>query len=158
MLLNGNAWVEKEGNPLFDVTSESYDEAEVCELMTLFLSKLVTLIGAKNVGLYRDDGLAVIHQANRPKIDRIRKTVITRFKSEELSVTIDKNWIGRDFALDKFFPCSKPNNTPLYIHSESGLSLSFIKELPSLTNRRISNLSCDKDEFNKPKPIYESAL
>ena len=165
MFLNGNALVEKEGNPLFDVTSESYDKTEVCELTSLFLSKLVTLIGTKNVGLYRDDGLAVIHQANRPKIDRIRKTVITRFKSEELSVSIDKNWIGRDFPevsfnleMDKFFPCSKPNNTPLYIHSESGLSLSFIKELPSLTNRRISNLSCDKDEFNKPKPIYESAL
>ena len=53
------------------------------------LSKIVPLIGTKNVGLYRDDGLAVIHKANGPKMDRIRKDIIALFKFEGLSITID---------------------------------------------------------------------
>ena len=82
---DGNAWVKKEGNPLYDVTMGSYDGAEVYELVGLYLlGKLALLIGAKSVGFYRDDGLAVIHQANGPKI-------IALFKSEGLSITIDKN-------------------------------------------------------------------
>ena len=80
---DGNAWVKKEGNPLFDATMGSYDGVEVCELVGLYLlGKLAPLIGTKNVGLYRDDGLAVIHQANGPKKDRIRKDIIAYFKSE----------------------------------------------------------------------------
>ena len=64
--------LKKEGNPLFDVSMGSYSGAEVCELVRFYLlGKLTPLIGTKNVGLYRDDGLAVIHQANGPKMDRI---------------------------------------------------------------------------------------
>ena len=70
---------------------EIHDEAEVCELVGLYLlGKLAPLIGIKNVGLYRDDGLAVIHQANGPKMKRIRKDIIALLKSEGLSITIDK--------------------------------------------------------------------
>ena len=72
----------------------SYDGAEICELVRLYLlGKLAPLIGTKNVGLYRDDGLAVIHQANGPKMDRIRKDIIALFKSKGLSITIDTNLI-----------------------------------------------------------------
>ena len=163
---DGNAWVRKEGNPLFDVTMGSYNGAEVCELVGLYLSgKLAPLIGTKYVGLYRDDGLAVIHQANGPKMDRIRKDVIALFKSEELTITIDTDVIETDFLyvsfnleMDKFLPYRKPSNTRLYIHSESSHPHSIIKRFPSMTNKRISNLSCNEHEFNKAKPLYESAL
>ena len=60
--------------------------------------------------------------------------------------------------MENFFPYRKPNNIPLYIHSESNHPPSITKQLPSMTNRRISNLSCNENEFNKAKPIYESAL
>ena len=94
---DGNAWVKKEGNPLFDVTIGSYDGAEVCELVGIYLlGKLAPLIGSKNVGFHRHNGLAVIHQANGPKIDRIRKDIIALFKSEGLSITIDTNLIETD--------------------------------------------------------------
>ena len=94
---DGNARVKKEGNPLFDVTIGSYDGAEVCELVGIYLlGKLAPLIGSKNVGFYRHNGLAVIHQANGPKIDRIRKDIIALFKSEGLSITIDTNLIETD--------------------------------------------------------------
>ena len=91
---------------------ESYDGAEVCGLVELYLlDKLAPLIGTKNIGLYRDDGLAVIHQANGLKMDRIRKNIIALFKSEGLSITINTNLIETDFLdvsfnleMDKFFP------------------------------------------------------
>ena len=97
--------------------------------------------------------------------DRIRKDIIALFKSEGLSITIDTNLIETDFLdvsfnleMDKFFPYRKPNNTPLYIHSESSHPPSIIKQLPSTTSKRISNLSCNEHEFNKAKLLYESAL
>ena len=33
-----------------------------------------------------------------------------------------------------------------------------MKELPSMTNKRISSLSCDETDFNKAKIRYETAL
>ena len=33
-----------------------------------------------------------------------------------------------------------------------------MKQLPSMTNKRISNLFCDETEFNKAKITYETAL
>ena len=49
---DGNTWVKKEGNPLFDVNTGSYNGAEVCKLVGLYLlGKLAPRIGTKNVGL-----------------------------------------------------------------------------------------------------------
>ena len=48
----------KRTNPEFDVTMGSFDGAETCELVGLYgLAQLMPL--EINVGLYRDDGLAV---------------------------------------------------------------------------------------------------
>ena len=95
-------------------------------------------------------------------MDKIRKDIIALFKSEGLSV--DTNLIETDFLdvslnleMDKFFPYRKPSNTLLYIHSKSNHPPSIIKQLPSMTNKHISNLSCNEREFNKTKPLYESA-
>ena len=96
---DGNALVKKEGNPLFDVTMGSYHGVEVCELVGLYLlGKLAPLIGTKNVGIYRDDGLAVINQANGPKMEENK--IIALFKSEGLSTTIDTNLIETEFFDD----------------------------------------------------------
>ena len=140
--------------------------SEVCELVGLYLlRKLAPLIGTKNSGFYRDDGLAVIHQPSGPKMDKISKDIIALFKSEERSITIDTNLIETDFLdvsinqeMEKFCPYRKPNNTPLYIHSESNHPPSITKQLPSMTNRLIIILSCNENKFNKAKPLYESAL
>ena len=51
----------KKQNEAFDVTMGSYDGAEVCELVGLFiLSELTKLIDKNSIGLYRDDGLAIL--------------------------------------------------------------------------------------------------
>ena len=44
---------------LFDITMRSYDGAEICELVGLYiLSILGNVYEFQNVGLYRDNGLA----------------------------------------------------------------------------------------------------
>ena len=76
-------WVKNDNNILFDVTMGSFDGTDVCELVSLYLlSKISVHIDLNNVGLYRDDRLA-INDTNGPKLDRIRKNIIATFKSEE---------------------------------------------------------------------------
>ena len=87
----------------------SFDGAEVCELVGLYLlNKIKPLLDSNNVGLYRDDGLAIVHKANGPKVDRLRKDIISLFKDEGLSITIDTNLIETDF-LDVSFNLNKEN-------------------------------------------------
>ena len=44
---------------------DSYDGAEVCELVSTFiLSKLGNIIDKKNTGLYHDNGLVVLRNMN----------------------------------------------------------------------------------------------
>ena len=143
----------------------SFDGAEVCELVGLYLlNKVKPLLGTSNVMLYRNDGLAIVHKANGPKLDRLGKDIISLFKNGGLSIAIDTNLIETDildvsFNLNtgKYFPFKKPNNAPLYINSKSNHPPSIINQLPSMTNNCISNLSCDKTEFKKGKITYETA-
>ena len=73
LFCDGNTWVKK-GNHMFDVTVGSFDRAEVCELVGLFLLyKMKHLFGCNCVGLYRDDGLAVLINISGPKTDSTRK-------------------------------------------------------------------------------------
>ena len=52
----------------------SLDGAEMCELVGLYLlNKIKPLLGSNSVGLYRDDGLAIVHKVNGPKVGRLRK-------------------------------------------------------------------------------------
>ena len=63
LLFNDNkTWVKNDNNSLFDITMGSYDGAEICELVGLFiLNQLSEKFGKNNVGLYRDDGLMLIN-------------------------------------------------------------------------------------------------
>ena len=159
-------WVKKNGDEQFDVTMGSYDGAEVCELVGLYLlSRLTPIMSKDSVGLYRDDGLAAIGSRSGRQLDQYRKKIVEVFKSEGLSITIVINLTRTDyldamFDLDsgKYSPYRKPNSKPLYIHAKSNHPPTIIKELPNMINRRISDLSCDREEFTKAKGQYEDAL
>ena len=52
-----SVWIKKDSSD-FEVTMGSYDGAEVCELVGLFLLNLLTNeFGKSNIVLYRNDGL-----------------------------------------------------------------------------------------------------
>ena len=63
-----------------------------------------------------------------------------------------------DLDSGKYSPFRKPNNELLYINAKSNHPPSILKELPQMINRRISDLSCNEEEFNKAKGQYEASL
>ena len=158
-------WVKKD-NPSFDVTMGSFDGAEICEIVGLYLlSRLSNLLGKENVGLYRDDGLAAINSCSGPVLDRTRKNIIALFKKEGLNIAIETNLAETDFLdvtlnleIGKYLPYRKPNSDPLYINVKSNHPPTIIKDLPKMINKGLSDLSCNEDEFKKAKPLYENAL
>jgi hypothetical protein len=64
-------------NSLFDVSMvymSSFDGAEICELVGLFiLNHLGERFGKENIGLYRDDGLAIIKSKSARLLNKTRK-------------------------------------------------------------------------------------
>ena len=59
------AWKKKSTDSCFDVTMGSYDGAEICELVGIFISKsLEDKIDKQGIGLYRDDGLMILRNVN----------------------------------------------------------------------------------------------
>ena len=67
---------EKKTGENFDVGMGSFDGAEICKLVGLFLlDRLASVLGKENVGLYRDDGLAVLRNKSGPTMKRTRKKI-----------------------------------------------------------------------------------
>ena len=165
MFYDGDPWVKKDTLQHFDVTEGSFDGAEVCELVGLYLqNQLKHVITSGSVGVYRDDGLAVVFKYSGPQMDRLRKN-IDFYKQHGFQITIEINLKVTDFLgiyvdleNDKFYPYSKPNNTPLCVHSESNHPLNILKQLLKMTGEGLSNLSCDEDEFIKASGEYHNVL
>ena len=63
-----------------------------------------------------------------------------------------------NLVIEKYLPYRKPNNYPLYVNAKSNHPPTIIKDPPKMINKRLSDLSCNKDEFKKAKPLYENAL
>ena len=105
-------------------------------IFCIFLSSLFQFYGGSdliisdlNIGLYRDDGLAV----------------------NFLDVTLD-------LTIERFKPYSKPATTPLYVHRGSNHPPNIIRNIPEAINKRLSEISSDEDAFNEAAPLYQEAL
>ena len=76
----------------------SLDGAETCELVGLYLlNSLRKEITQEDVGLYRDDGLMIVKNANGHTLDGLRKRIIRIFKNEGLKITIEANLTTTNF-------------------------------------------------------------
>ena len=63
----------------------SFDGAEICELVGLFiLNHLGKRFGKENIGLYRDDGLAIIKSKSARLLDKTRKELHKIFEQFDL--------------------------------------------------------------------------
>ena len=161
----GDVWIKKNGS-LFDVTMGSYDGAEVCDLIGIYLlSEMKSKFPAIDLGLYRDDGLGVHANLSGPEAERLKKKIIQFFSANGLKITITFNMNRVNFldaTLDmpsgKYWPYRKPNDNPLYINKHSNHPPTITKQLPSMVEQRISSISCDESEFNKVKNVYQKAL
>ena len=91
---DGKVW-RKKGTSTFDNTMGSYDGAETCECVGLFL--LDQLKGCEiSLGLYRDDGLGISNLTARQN-DQLRKKIEAVFKENGLSITMVVNKSKVDF-------------------------------------------------------------
>ena len=85
---DGKTWIKKQGGT-FDITMGGFHGAEICDLIGLFiLSKLRDVI--PNIGLYRDDGLAVSSGTCR-QIENIKKKICKIFDNLGLAITTEAN-------------------------------------------------------------------
>ena len=103
----------------------SYDGAEVCELVGIYvLSLLAKYIDKNDSGLYRDDGLILLRNVNKQKMDRMRKNIIKIFKDVGFKIEIQTNpkivdFLDVTFNLENgtYRPYKKPNDRLLYINT-----------------------------------------
>ena len=136
--------------------------AEVWELVRLFiLNDLANKYGTNNIGLYRDDELAIFENKTEPQAERTRKEITRRLQEHRLTITIQTNLksVDLDITLNLtsglFQPYRKPNDEPLYINSKSNHPP---KQVHAAINRRLSASSSIKETFDKAKPLYDKAL
>ena len=138
----------------------SYDVAEISGLAGLDLNRLSTVNDKSSVGLYRDNGLAAINNADGPNLDRIRKDVIALFKEEGLSIIIETN-LNERHLLDITFNLQQRNiflfERLTNINAFSKHPSTIIKQSPKMISKRISDLSCNKEEFGKVKSVYQTS-
>ena len=159
---NGQPWVKK-GSRLFNVTMGSFDGAEVADLVGLFLLSRLTDLKL-NIGLYRDDGLAVCDLKPR-QTELVRKKLCQVFHGFGLRITSTanvKNVNFLDINLDLnegiYKPYMKPNDKPLYVHTGSNHPRSILKNIPLSVNKRLSMISSNKEVFDAAAPPYQEAL
>ena len=158
-------WIKKESG-LFDVTMGTYDDAEVCELVGIFILYLVSLkYNKNNIGLFRDDGLAVFRNISGPQAEKFKKHFQNIFRKTNLNIIVKCNLKIADY-LDvtlnlsdgSYKPFHKPNREINYIHRESNHPPNIIKQLPLSIESRLSKLSFDENVFTQAASIYQEAL
>ena len=140
----------------------SFDGAEICDLVGLYLlHHLAEKVGKKFVGLYRDDGLAIIQGKSARIADNVRKELHEIFKAHDLRITAEishqtVNFLDITLNLSDgtYAPHMKPNSVPLYINRNSNHPPAIIKQLPKSINKRISSLSANHSLFESTAPVY----
>ena len=157
-------WTKKNTNDMFDVTMGSYDGAETCELIGIYMLSLIASKFKDEVGLYRDDGLAVC-KATPKEVERTKKEVCNVFKSKGLKITIDANKkivhfldVTFDLTDGSYKPYMKPNNKLSYVHQQSNHPPALLKNIPLNINKRLTNISSSKEVFDESIAPYQQAL
>ena len=93
LFYNNEPWKKKEHDSSFDVKMGSYDGAELCELIGIYIQSLLESTLEKDLmGLYRDDGLIILRNTNSQQTDKIRKKIVSIFKSIDFKIEITTNF------------------------------------------------------------------
>jgi hypothetical protein len=113
----------------------SYDGAETCELCDLYLLSLLVKV-SPDLGLYRDDGLAVTRSTAR-QTEKLKQKLSNVFDKEGLRITVIANIqsvnfldVNLDLSNGQYKAYMKPNNTPLYVNSQSNHPKKVFETIP----------------------------
>ena len=111
-------------------------------------------------GLYRDDGLAVMSQA-----DRIRKNQTKIVKNCGLNITAQTNvkMVNYlDVTLDLNTPythhSARQSTTLCYQQALKSPSVNYKQPIPKAISKRVSEISSNHEIFQKAAPIFNQAL
>ena len=164
IILDGKEWSKKE-NSDFDVTIGSYDGAETCDIVGLYLlSELKKLKVNANLGGFRDDMLGVSSSTPR-QVENIKKKICETYRKNGLQITIEANkkivqFLDVELNLEdgSHKPFIKPNDNPNYVNVRSNHPRSITKNIPENVNKRLSALSSSETMFNSVAPTYQTAL
>ena len=121
LVSEGTLWTKK-SNTDFDVPMGSFDSAEVCDLVGLFLlSELEKLKVDVQFGLYKDDGLAVTRLSPQ-RAENVKKKICSLFQKHGLRITIEANkqvvqYLDVELNLEdgSFKPFVKPNDILIFL-------------------------------------------
>ena len=166
-LFNNDTAYVKRNNPHFDVGMGSYDGAEACEIVGLFLLEKVfsAKIGIRRecTGLYRDDGICVVR--DQVKIDTLVKKLRNIFKRYNLELDIKHSLVSADYlditmnlGTGEYEPYQKPDNEPIYVNKGSNHPPCIVENLPRMIHKMVSDNSSNEKVFNKHKRYYSEAL
>ena len=163
---NQSTWVKKHGIEDFDIPIGCYHEAEILELVGIYIqSKLCKLMNKKDFGLYRDDRLGIPGNTSGREADRKRKSMTKVFKECGLSITCEVNKKIVDFLDVRFNlndltyePYRKSNNDHVYINKHSNHPPNIINEVPKAISKRLTSIPCNKNLFDRNIGIYNTAL
>ena len=156
-------WCKKNSADSFDVTMGSFDGAETCELVGLYLLFQLKKLEL-NLGLYRDDGLGISYLSNR-QTDILKKKICQIFRENGLNISVECNKqvvnfldVTLDLQVNLFKPYMKPNKIIQYVHFDSNHPPHVLKNIPLGVNKRLSMLSSNEQVFNEAIPKYQEAL
>ena len=158
----GKPWTKK-GEESFDVPMGSFDGAEVCEVVGLYLLHLLQETGA-DLGLYRDDLLGATRLRGRP-LEMLRQRIQAIFQENGLKVVGTVGLEATDF-LDIFLDLRagtyrsfvKEGDLPTYVHSQSNHPPSVLKNIGPAVNKRLSMLNANQELFDQAVPVNQEAL
>ena len=141
----------------------SYDGAEVCELVGLYILHLLKVTGV-DLGLYRDDMLGVTRTRGR-SLEKMKQTIQSIFQEAGLKVVgavgleaTDFLDIFMDLRAGTFRSFVKEGDRPTYVHSQSNHPPSVLKNIGPGVNKRLSMLNANQELFDQAAPLYQEAL
>ena len=164
ILIHKNQPWQKKGNTTFDVTMGSFDGAETCELVGSFLLSQLQHLNI-NVGLYRDDGLAITNASPRDT-ENTKKEICRIFNNNGLRITIEANKQIINFLDVTFKPQPKhlsalhQNRTQNYNTSTARATTrpSLQRTFPPASTDAFHPYLPDKASFDQAVPPYQKAL
>ena len=121
--------------------------------------------GRDKIGLYRDDGLAILKTTSGRLADRVQTDLIKIFNDQGLKITAEGNQkivhfldVTFDLTTFKYYPYRKPNDDPLYINSRSNHPPSISPNCLDRSTTRLLRLSCDEATFKTASAPYQEPL
>ena len=115
-----------------------------------------------NIGLYRDDGLAITRQTPR-EVELTKKILCKISRENDLRITVEANKTVVDFLditlnlrTGAYKPYKKPNDPINYIHCESNHPPSIIQNLPKGIGIRLSTNASSKEIFQEAAKPYNA--